>query len=408
MPLFRCSGVPCASPAPTSAATIRPRSSMPTTWPMTCTISGTIARRSRSTRTRSPDGGATSATTIRTRSSLAKNLARNLFDLGEFDKARAMDDQVLARRRRVLGGRPRGHPQLRTQPGRRPARTGRTRPGPRSARGDAAPPPPHAGRGAPTKPCSVRAISPTTCAPRGNTGEPATCTRDVRSPPSAPTNPRRQPTSWPRFGSPAPTHRTAGQSWTGAAGQARRRPSRAGRHLGTDAVGRGMDRSHHPTRPPVRSADTRDMNAAGPDAGRVAAVPLRPDPREQVAGPARRPSWPDALRARERRQVAPGSRGSDAVTCGRGDLGGRVSASSPGWSSRPSPRRSGCPGRCSCFRPARPPACAQPRRDPDEPAVQRRSHARVPCSATSARTAWVGRLPASSSRPPCPASWSAP
>ena len=82
----------------------------------------------------------------------ANNLAIDLRNLGEYQAARELDEDTLARHRRVLGD---DHPDTLTlgeQPRHRPERPRRVSGGPRAGRGHPGPPPPRARRGPPRHP----------------------------------------------------------------------------------------------------------------------------------------------------------------------------------------------------------------------------------------------------------------
>ena len=90
--------------------------------------------------------------TTRTRWRLRHYLAWALRDMGRYAEARELDEDTLARCRRVLGEDHPRHPGLGEQPRHRPERPGRVSGGPRAGRGHPGPPPPRARRGPPRHP----------------------------------------------------------------------------------------------------------------------------------------------------------------------------------------------------------------------------------------------------------------
>ena len=87
-------------------------------------------------------------------------LAWALRDMGRYAEARDLDEDTLARRRRVLGERPPRHFDLGEQPRHRSEVPRRAPSGPRPRRRHPGPPPPGARRPPPQHPASRRATSP--------------------------------------------------------------------------------------------------------------------------------------------------------------------------------------------------------------------------------------------------------
>ena len=124
----------------------------------------------------------------------ANGLAADLRDLGEYQAARDLDEDTLARRRRVLGE---DHPDTLGSANNLAIDLRDAWPvpgGPRPGRGHPDPPPPGARRGPPRHPASANNLA-TTCASLASTRRPATWTR-TPWPAAAGCSARTTPTPW--------------------------------------------------------------------------------------------------------------------------------------------------------------------------------------------------------------------